>query len=351
MTLDQLLEYGVNNNCSDIHITVGTHLAVRRFGTLQIIDPEPTMDEARALIAELMTPEQQKMVESGTDLDFARFVLGGRYRIRVNIYHQRNNLAAAIRILNESIPNFHELQLPDVIESFCNLPRGLVLITGPTGSGKTTTLASMIDYINRNRPCHIMTVEDPIEYIYNHHLAMIHQREIGPDVSDYATALRSSLREDPDIILVGEMRDYETIRTAITAAETGHLVFSTLHTTSAAQTIDRIIDGCPLEGRDQLRVQLSNILYGVVSQQLLPLADGSGRIVATETMVMNPAISNLIRENKTVQIPSTLQSNGSMGMHTLNMDLRRLIQSGLVDRVVAGNYSNDRDNLIKSLSM
>lgn len=349
MTFDELLNYAIVNECSDIHITVGTHLAVRRFGTLQIINPEPTMAEARALIEELMTPEQIALADSGKDLDFARFCQDGKVRIRVNIYHQRNNLAASIRLLNEDIPDFHTLQLPEVIESFCQLPRGLVLITGPTGSGKTTTLASMIDYINKSRPCHIMTVEDPIEYIYNHKLAMIHQRELGKDVSDYATALRSSLREDPDIILVGEMRDYETIRAAITAAETGHLVFSTLHTTSAAQTIDRIIDGCPLEGRDQLRIQLSTILYGVVSQQLLPLQDGTGRVVATETMVMNPAIANLIRENKTNQIQSTIQSNASMGMHTLNTDLKRLISSGQIDRITAGRFTNDRDGLIRML--
>lgn len=349
MTFDELLNYAIVNECSDIHITVGTHLAVRRFGTLQIINPEPTMEEARALIDELMTPEQIALADSGKDLDFARFCQDGKVRIRVNIYHQRNNLAASIRLLSETIPDFHTLQLPDVIESFCKLPRGLVLITGPTGSGKTTTLASMIDYINKSRPCHIMTVEDPIEYIYNHKLAMIHQRELGKDVSDYATALRSSLREDPDIILVGEMRDYETIRAAITAAETGHLVFSTLHTTSAAQTIDRIIDGCPLEGRDQLRIQLSTILYGVVSQQLLPLQDGTGRVVATETMVMNPAISNLIRENKTNQIQSTIQSNAGMGMHTLNTDLKRLISAGQVDRMTAYNFTNDKEGLIRML--
>lgn len=351
MTFDQLLDYAASNQCSDIHITVGTHLAVRRFGTLQIIEPEPTMDEARGMIYELMTPEQQQIAENGKDLDFARYFQGGRLRIRINIYHQRNNLAASLRLLNEYIPSFTELQLPDVVESFCKLPRGLVLITGPTGSGKTTTLASMIDYINKSRPCHIMTIEDPIEYIHNHKLAMIHQRELGKDVSDYATALRSSLREDPDIILVGEMRDYETISAAITAAETGHLVFSTLHTTSAAQTIDRIIDGCPLEGREQLRIQLATILYGVVSQQLLPLQDGNGRVVVTETMVMNPAIGNLIRENKTNQIPSTIQSNAAMGMHTLNTDLKRLLSAGQIDRQTAFNCTNDRDSLQRLLGL
>ncbi len=349
MTFEELLDYALDQKCSDIHITVGTHLAVRRFGTLQIINPEPSIEEARAIINELMTPEQIALADSGKDLDFAKFCKNGQIRIRVNVYHQRSNLAASVRILNESIPDFHTLQLPSLIEEFCNLPRGLVLITGPTGSGKTTTLASMIDYINKARPCHIMTVEDPIEYIYNHKLAMIHQREIGRDIDTFAHALRSSLREDPDIILVGEMRDYETISAAITAAETGHLVFSTLHTTSAAQTVDRIIDGCPADSRDQLRIQLSTILYGVVSQQLLPLQNGQGRIVATETMKMNPAISNLIRENKTNQIPSTLQSNGAAGMHTLNTDLQRLVRGGFVDRGTALSFSNDPDGLMRML--
>ncbi len=348
MTLSDLLNYAITQGCSDVHITVGTHLAIRKNGTLQIVDPEPSMDEARTMIYELLDERQKTEVET-KDLDFARYVMGGKSRIRVNVYHQRNNLAASIRILSETIPSFDDLQLPGVIESFCNLPRGLVLITGPTGSGKTTTLASMIDYINRRRPCHIMTIEDPIEYIYNHKLAMIHQREVGRDVSDYASALRSSLREDPDIILVGEMRDYETISAAITAAETGHLVFSTLHTTSAAQTVDRIIDGCPLEGRDQLRIQLSSILYGVVSQTLIPTADGKGRIVATETMVMNPAIANQIRESKTAQIPSTIQANGSMGMHTLNNDLIRLVGYGKINRMDALAVSNDPTGLANQI--
>jgi twitching motility protein PilT len=210
-------------------------------------------------------------------------------------------------------------------------------------------MAAVVDYINKNEPKHVITIEDPIEYIYPHDRAMIHQRQVYIDTPSFAEALHSSLREDPDIILVGEMRDYETISAAITAAETGHLVFSTLHTTSAAQTVDRIIDGCPADSRDQLRIQLSTILYGVVSQQLLPLQNGQGRIVATETMKMNPAISNLIRENKTNQIPSTLQSNGAAGMHTLNTDLQRLVRGGFVDRGTALSFSNDPDGLMRML--
>ena len=351
MTFVELVDYAKREGASDIHVTVGTNHAIRKYGELIILEPAPPQGEAIDMIFSCLNDEQRSKITDGKDLDFARFCKDGAIRIRVNVYHQRNNLAAAVRILNDHIPEFHELNLPSVIEGFCKLPRGLVLITGPTGSGKTTTLAAMVDYINRNRPCHIMTIEDPIEYIYNHKLAMIHQREVGRDVKDYATALRSSLREDPDIILVGEMRDFETISAAITAAETGHLVFSTLHTTSAAQTVDRIIDGCPMEGRDQLRVQLSNILHGVVSQQLCPLADGTGRMVATETMVMNPAIGNLIRENKVVQITSTIQSNAAAGMHTLNTDLARLVNQGYIDRTTAFNFSNDRDSMMKTLGM
>lgn len=349
MTFEELLSYALDTHCSDIHITVGTHLALRRHGTLMFLDNELTMPECRALINEIMTPEQIAIADSGRDLDFARFCLNGRIRVRVNIFHQRNNLAATVRILNEVIPSIEDLKLPAVVNDFATLPRGLVLITGPTGSGKTTTLAAIIDKINRSRLCHIMTIEDPIEYIYNHHLALIHQRELGTDVADYATGLRSALREDPDIILVGEMRDYETIRAAITAAETGHLVFSTLHTTGAAQTIDRIIDGCPLEGRDQLRIQLSTILYGVVSQQLIPTADGQGRVCATETMIMTPAIGNQIRENKTAQIASTIQANSALGMHTLNADLRRLVSEGIIERGTAFNFTNDKDGLSKMI--
>ena len=291
MTFEQLLDYALQTNCSDIHITVGTHLAVRRFGTLQIIDPEPSMDEARALIGELLTKEQLEAANNGKDLDFARFCKDGAIRIRVNVYHQRNNLAAAVRILNDHIPEFHELNLPSVIEGFCKLPRGLVLITGPTGSGKTTTLAAMVDYINRNRPCHIMTIEDPIEYIYNHKLAMIHQREVGRDVKDYATALRSSLREDPDIILIGEMRDTETADIGIRAAITGHLVLSTLHTNDAASTVVRLVD------MGVAPYMVATSLIGVIAQRLV-------KVLCPECK--KPRMST-DEENELMGIPSSIQ--------------------------------------------
>ena len=295
-------------------------------------------------IYSVLDPKQVEYVKSGNDLDVGYMYEDG-IRIRANIYHQRNNLAASIRLLQHNIPTFDELGLPPVVKNLAELPRGLVLVTGPTGCGKSTTLASIVDYINRNFPKHIMTIEDPIEYIYPHNRAMIHQRELGKDVDSFATALRSALREDPDIISVGEMRDYETISAAIAAAETGHLVLATLHTTSAAQTVERIIDACPLEGQNQMRSQIVNVLKGVITQQLVPLADGTGRIIATEVMVANAAICNLIRENKTIQIPSQIQAGKKEGMHTLNESLVDLVHRYKITREDALSVSNSPSSI------
>lgn len=340
MTFNDLMAYAISTNCSDVHITAGTNLAVRRNGVLEILPEIPTIEEASDMIYTILTPEQCEKVAIGGDLDLGHMLSDGT-RIRVNIYHQRNNLAASIRVLNNRILAFDELGLPAILRDLAELPRGLVLVTGPTGSGKSTTLAAMVDYINHTAAKHILTIEDPIEYVYPHDYAMIHQREVGKDVDSFTTALRSSLREDPDIILVGEMRDFETINAAITAAETGHLVLSTLHTASAAQTVERILDSCPGEAQNQLRTQLANVIKGVVSQNLVPTADGEGRVVATEIMICNSAISNLIRENKAVQIPSVLQSSKREGMHTLNDDLIRLIHSDIITRAEALKFSND----------
>lgn len=340
MTFNDLMAYAVSTNCSDVHITAGTNLAVRRNGVLEILPEIPTIEEASDMIYTILTPEQCEKVAVGGDLDLGHMLSDGT-RIRVNIYHQRNNLAASIRVLNNRILAFDELGLPAILRDLAELPRGLVLVTGPTGSGKSTTLAAMVDYINHTAAKHILTIEDPIEYVYPHDYAMIHQREVGKDVDSFTTALRSSLREDPDIILVGEMRDFETINAAITAAETGHLVLSTLHTASAAQTVERILDSCPGEAQNQLRTQLANVIKGVVSQNLVPTTDGEGRVVATEIMICNSAISNLIRENKAVQIPSVLQSSKREGMHTLNDDLIRLIHSDIITRAEALKFSND----------
>ncbi|MBS7239693.1 MAG: type IV pilus twitching motility protein PilT, partial [Acetatifactor sp.] len=344
MTLNQLLTYAVRTDCSDVHITAGTNLAIRRYGVLSILADCPTAEESTSMIYELLDMKQIERVNSGEDLDIGVMLPDGT-RIRANIYHQRNNLAASIRILQQVIPSFEELGLPSVVKDLAEMPRGLVLVTGPTGSGKSTTLASMVDYINKNHARHVMTIEDPIEYVYPHNQAMIHQREVGKDAKSFASALRSALREDPDVILVGEMRDYETISAAVAAAETGHLVLSTLHTTSAAQTVERIIDACPLEGQNQMRSQFANVIRGVITQQLIPTANGEGRVIATEVMIANFAISNLIRENKTIQIPSLLQSGRREGMHTLNDDLVRLVQDDKITRDTALKVSDDPGSL------
>lgn len=337
-----IIEEAKAQKASDVHITVGTAMAFRKFGKLEILNPAPTAEESEDLILEGLTEKQRQKVLNGEDLDFAMMI--GGTRLRANIYHQRNNLAATYRILQDRIPTFDELNLPEAARKLINEPRGLVLITGPTGSGKTTTLASMIDYVNKKQAKHVMTIEDPIEYVYYHAKSMIHQREVGKDVDSFATALRSSLREDPDIILVGEMRDYETISAAITAAETGHLVLSTLHTTSAPQTIERIIDAYPHHGQSQARTQLANVLKGIVTQQLIPRDDGEGMAIATEILINTEAIANQIRENKTHQIISSMQGSYSLGMHTMNSDLRRLVKEQKITNTTALKYcSNVKD--------
>lgn len=342
MRFIDLIEEAKAQNVSDVHITVGTAMAFRKFGKLEILSPMPTAEESEDLILEGLTEEQRQKVLDGEDLDFAMMI--GGTRLRANIYRQRNNLAATYRILRDTIPTFDELEVPEVVRKLINEPRGLVLITGPTGSGKTTTLASMIDYVNKKQAKHVMTIEDPIEYVYYHAKSMIHQREVGRDVDSFATALRSSLREDPDIILVGEMRDYETISAAITAAETGHLVLSTLHTTSAPQTIERIIDAYPHHGQSQARTQLANVLKGIVTQQLIPRDDGEGMTIATEVLINTEAIANQIRENKTHQIMSSMQAAMSLGMHTMNADLRRLVKEHKITNTTALKYcSNAKD--------
>ena len=340
MTLEDLVEYAKKEEASDIHVTVGTNHAIRKFGELIILDPLPPENEARNMILDYLSYDQREKVLAGEDLDFAMIMPDGT-RLRANIYHQRNNLAASYRLLRSTIPTFEELGIPEVVRKLVTEPRGLILFTGPTGSGKTTTLASMIDYVNSNMARHVITIEDPIEYVFYHKKSMIHQREIRKDVDSFATALHSSLREDPDIILVGEMRDYETISAAITAAETGHLVLSTLHTSTATQTIERIIDAYPAHGQSQARTQLATNLKGVITQVLIPEIDGVGMVMATEIMLNNEAVANQIRENKTHQIASTLTSNSGIGMHTLNMDLKRLVKERKISDQMARTYSTN----------
>ena len=348
MTFRELIDYAKKEEASDVHVTVGTNIALRRFGNLEIMEPAPSAEEATELIFSELSEEQIAQVKAGEDLDFALMTKDGT-RLRANIYHQRNNIAATYRILRSKIPTFQELHVPDAIRKLILEPRGLILITGPTGSGKTTTLASMIDYVNQKQAKHVMTIEDPIEYVYYHAKSMIHQREVGRDVDSFAKALRSSLREDPDIILVGEMRDLETISTAITAAETGHLVFSTLHTIGAASTIDRIIDVFPTHQQQQTRIQLAMILEGVISQALIPTADGHGRVAAFEVMLASPAIRSLIREQKNHQIQSTIQTSRAQGMITLDDYILDLYKSGTISRDMALVYAQDQVAMKKQM--
>ncbi len=338
MDINELLTYARENDCSDIHITVGTHLALRRFGRLTFLEDIPTREEAEAMIMYFLSEEEKNYVRAGHDIDVG-YRLPDRSRVRVNVYRQRDNLAASIRMLYQKIPTLQELGMPPVLEKFATLPRGMVLVTGPTGCGKSTTLASMMQLINEKYDRHIMTIEDPIEYVLDHKKALIHQREVGRDVEDFHTALRSALREDPDIIMVGEMRDYQTIKAAIAAAETGHLVFSTLHTTSAAQTIERIIDSTPVDNQQQIRIQLASVLEGVVTQTLIPKKDGDGLVAATEVMAMNYAIRNQVRDNKLYVIPDAIQSGSKEQMHTLNKDLARLFKENKITRDNAFRFS------------
>lgn len=328
-----LISFALENDCSDIHLDCSLPVVFRRLGNLVQGQFQLGAEGTEALIRSLLNQRQKDRLDKGEDLDFSFECLGSRQR--VNVYRQKGHLCAAIRILSNETPTLEKLGLPKVLGDLAAEPRGLVLVTGPTGSGKSTTLAAMIDRINNSRSQHILTIEDPIEYVYNHGKCMIHQREVGTDVDSFAGALRSAMREDPDVILVGEMRDYETISAAVTAAETGHLVLSTLHTTGAAQTLDRIIDVFPPHSQGQIRSQLAGVLKGIITQTLLPKADGSGRVVATEILVATDAILSLIREGKCYQIPSMMQAGGGYGMMTLSRSLAGLVKSGAITKDTA----------------
>ena len=319
--------------CSDVHIGENTGITLRQDGKLIEFEQTFSNEEIKEMILSMCKDRILKIVEKHEDADFVYVNDLGRHR--VNIYFQQGYMTAAIRIINEQIKTLEELNLPDVLHKLALLPRGLVLVTGPTGSGKSTTLAAMIDFISSMRNCHILTIEDPIEYVYQQKQALIHQREVYEDVDSFDTALKSAMREDPDVILVGEMRDYETIQAVITLAETGHLVFSTLHTIGAPKTIDRIIDVFPPHKQAQIRAQLASVLQAVVTQQLLPLASGKGRAAALEIMIANDAIKNLIRENKGHQIETMIQTGRNEGMTTLNASLATLVNTGKVNRMVA----------------
>ncbi|SNS38127.1 twitching motility protein PilT [Micrococcales bacterium KH10] len=331
VSLDELLRYTVTMKASDLHLTRGAPPMIRRDGGLRPLEGQPELDgeSLRRSVYQILTQKQRERFEEELELDFAYQVPGGS-RFRVNLYQQRDSLGAAFRVIPFEIKPLESLGVPAVVGSFANIPRGLVLVTGPTGSGKSTTLASIIDLANRNRPDHIMTVEDPIEFLHEHKRSIVNQREVGEDTKSFASALKHVLRQDPDIILVGEMRDLETISVALTAAETGHLVFATLHTQDAAQTIDRVIDVFPPSQQDQVRVQLAATIQGIVCQTLCKRADGPGRVVATEIMVATPAIRNLIREGKTHQIYSSMQAGSSDGMHSMDQHLADLTKQGVI---------------------
>jgi twitching motility protein PilT len=329
--LTELLVEVLDKGASDLHITAGARPTIRLHGSLGQLEDRPilTPPVIQRMMYAILTQRQREKFEEELELDFA-YAVPGKARFRVNLYRQRDALGAAFRLIPYEIKALEDLGIPPSISNFAMLPRGFVLVTGPTGSGKSTTLASLVDLANRQRRDHIMTVEDPIEFLHRHKSCLVNQREVGEDTWSFQNALKHVLRQDPDIILVGEMRDLETISVALTAAETGHLVFATLHTQDAAQTIDRVIDVFPPHQQQQVRVQLAGALQGVVCQTLAKSVDGQGRVVATEVLVATPAIRNLIREGKTHQIYSALQAGGRHGMHTMDQHLSELVKAGKI---------------------
>ncbi|HET6785842.1 MAG TPA: type IV pilus twitching motility protein PilT [Erysipelotrichaceae bacterium] len=345
----EILKYARKNECSDIHLVANRKPIVRHVGELVNLDL-PVLENGQVydIIHAIISPEQYELYEQGKDVDSA-YTDDAGHRYRLNIYRQQGVPAIAMRLLNNHIPTIDELKLPQILKDIAMQPRGLILVTGPTGSGKSTTLAAMIDYINDSKSHHILTLEDPIEYIHNSKKSMINQREIHKDAHDFQSALRSALREDPDVILVGEMRDYETISLALTAAETGHLVLSTLHTTGAASTIDRIIDAFPPHQQSQVRTQLAGVLKAVISQALLPKADYSGRTAVHEIMLMTDAIGNLIRENKIVQINTAIQTGLRVGMQTLDGNLAKLVSDHIISFEVANEITSNPELLKRYL--
>lgn len=347
--IEEILRTAKDAGASDVHLTVGIPPKMRVNGKLITMDyprliPADTLD----VMINIMSETQISRFEDRGEYDMS-FSIANLGRYRVNAYKQRGSVAFAFRLVGTRIPSPEELGVPDSVIELYQKKRGLILVTGPTGSGKSTTLAAIIDKINNNRDAHVITLEDPIEYLHQHKLSMVNQREIGLDTENYANALRAALREDPDVILVGEMRDFETISVAITAAETGHLVLSTLHTIGAASTVDRVIDVFPPHQQQQIRVQLANVLEAVVSQQLIPTADGRGRVAAFEVMHANHAVRNLIREGKSHQLASVMQTNRKMGMMTMDEAICQLYYEGKIDREMAIQFAQDADGMENKL--
>lgn len=347
--LDELLELVVENQASDLHLAVGLPPILRIDGELKVTRYEPfDAPTLQRMVYDVLTDDQIQRFETNLELDCS-YQMRKISRFRVNIFRDRGNVAAAYRRIPTRIPTIKELGLPPVIEDLARRPRGLLLVTGPTGSGKSTTLAAIINQINYERSEHIITIEDPIEYLHTHRKSIINQRELGEDTLSFQAALRSALREDPDVILVGEMRDLETIALAITCAETGHLVMATLHTNSAHESIDRIIDVFPPEQQEQIRVQLANNILAVLSQQLLPRAGQPGRVAAVEVMIATAAVRNLIRENKAFQIPSIIQTSGELGMQTMDQALADLYKQSLISYETAMRRSHNPQELERLL--
>jgi twitching motility protein PilT len=346
-TVDDLLERMVARGASDLHVAVGSQPVVRVSGKLERLEEFPalTPDDSLRLLYRMMSTEQQKHLEIKRQLDLS-YSIPGLARFRVNIYFQRESLGAAFRMIPSEIKSLEALGMPQQLHDLAKKPRGLILVTGPTGSGKSTTLAAVIDEINQNRSEHIMTIEDPIEFLHSHKRCVVNQREIGPDATSFAEALRGALRQDPDVILLGEMRDLETIATALTAAETGHLVFATLHTQDAPSTVDRLIDVFPAAQQEQVRVQIAATLQAVVTQTLVPTADGQKRVAACEILLPDDAVRNLIRQAKVEQIYSVMQTNTSRGMQTLEQSLAELVMRGAVSQDMALSRSSRPEQLL-----
>jgi twitching motility protein PilT len=331
MDINRILDEARELGCSDLHFTAGLPPIVRLHGSIRKLSGYPDCTEPIIvnIINQITSIKHKSQISKGLDTDFS-YVSTSGFRHRVNVYRQRGYHAVALRLLRNDIPTLADLSLPATLGEFALAPRGLVLVTGPTGSGKSTTLAGMIDYVNVNRSAHIITIEDPIEYVHEHKRCMVNQREVGDDVESFAMSLRAALREDPDVILVGEMRDTETIGAALTAAETGHLVMATLHTNSAAQTIDRIIDTFPPEQQNQVKLQLSGCIVGIISQRLLPRADADGRVAAFEILIGTPPIQALVRDGKTSQLTSVMETGFKDGMITMRRSLDELLAQGMI---------------------
>ncbi|MDX2065361.1 MAG: type IV pilus twitching motility protein PilT [Fimbriimonadaceae bacterium] len=348
--IDELLHQVVDRGASDLHICQNSQPIIREDGKLKPLHFEKfTPQDTQRMLYDILSDDNINKFETTLELDFS-YQLPRRARFRVNYYREKGSVAAAFRLIPAKIPTVEQLNLPPILKQLVERPRGLILVTGPTGSGKSTSLAAMINHINENHGHHIITIEDPIEYLHEHKKCIINQREVGSDTKSFLNALRGSLREDPDILLVGEMRDVETISLAITAAETGHLVFATLHTNNAAESIDRMIDVFPPGQQEQIRVQLSNNLVAIISQQLIPRLGKPGRVPANEVMLASPAIRNLIREAKTHQIPSMIQTSGNIGMFTMDQCLRDLYLKGLISLDDAYARCQNKEELTKMIS-